>query len=350
MALSDADWNRLDRMRSEDRNHLDSVTEKLDSDSVRQWQHIAALRTDFEVHKEASKGAHEQPCQTAIKLVEKHVEESPAHNPKKTIAVMGTLLTIAGTIGGGVAWFVHWVTTARPHPIIIFLPLLLAAGCSGKNAVLEEDRVLLDMTKQIIELQSQEITKLEDEISQLQSMLTPAVIAKLLPIRDNLRHLNSQAAGNLAVFVDNWGAPGVAQLYSDEANAKAREAAKAAHSTTFWATLSAGILAGATAIIGLLRSPLARLVPGVGQFVAAFDPLLAGVEKFMATQKASGDAGAAVAVELASHLISEQQMAKVDKFVTKRLDKVKNKISDILPIINETSPDLKEETKILSPS
>lgn len=224
--------------------------------------------------------------------------------------------------------------------LLVLVPVLALAGggCSSKKLVLEEDLHLLDLTKQIVERQAGEIVKLEDALADAGNQISPFVLGKLLPIQGNLKHLNEQAAGNVAVFVSNWGAPGVAQLYSDEVNAKAREAAKTAHSVTFWGSIGTGVVGTALFIIGLARSPVARLIPGIGQMISACDPLLAGAEKFMATMKAKGCPE--VAEELAAHLISEQQTAGVDRFVTKRLDKIKVRIAPALDAIADMTKSL----------
>ncbi len=98
MALSDADWSRLDRMRREDRDHLDAVTQKLDADSVRQWKAISAIDKSLEVHKTESNGVHQQPCKTAEVLVGEHVEKR--HNMAKTLGALAAVATIIGALGG----------------------------------------------------------------------------------------------------------------------------------------------------------------------------------------------------------------------------------------------------------
>src|SRR5262245_30666814 len=105
MGLSPGDRDWLSSMRKEDREHLDSVTEKLDQDSVRQWKVINEIKTDLQVHKQESKGTHELPCTTAQTLVTEHVKDK--HNPAKTLGILAAIATIIGALGGLAFKIIH---------------------------------------------------------------------------------------------------------------------------------------------------------------------------------------------------------------------------------------------------
>lgn len=114
MALSENDWARLDRMRSEDRDHLDAVTEKLDADSVRQWKALTQLNTEFQVHKSESAGVHQQPCATAVAAMKDHTDKSMAHNPKVAIPFIASVAALAGTFGAWVLKLIHAKVEVKP--------------------------------------------------------------------------------------------------------------------------------------------------------------------------------------------------------------------------------------------
>lgn len=335
MALSNDDWARLDRMQEQNRDHLDSVTEKLDADSQRQWSAIAKLDKKLAVHEERSDSVHGQPCPTALALVGKHEDESPAHNPKKTIAILATLFSIAGAIGGGAAWLIHWLKALPAHVILVGAVLALAGGgCCGasNNTVYEEDRVLVDMNIQILKKQKAVLAALSNNPG--------GFVAEM-------EQLDRDAIANNEQLQKNWGAPDNRIDYTPAAAAAARDSSDKKHTTSagFWGAIGCGILGGATLIIGLARTPLVRLIPGIGQIIASFDPLLAGAEKFMASQKAKGAGG--VAAELAEAMAVEQKSAKVHRYISKRLGKVKKKIAPALDAIEDLTRQPDEETKIL---
>jgi hypothetical protein len=114
MALSGEDWNRLERMRKDEREHLDDVTERLSSDSVRNWQAIMKVDKELEVHKAESAGVHQQPCPTAAAFMKDHVDGSLAHNPKKAIPVVASLLGLASTVGAWLSKILHFKTEIKP--------------------------------------------------------------------------------------------------------------------------------------------------------------------------------------------------------------------------------------------
>jgi len=114
MALSDGDWNRLDRMRKEDRDHLDAATEKLDSDSLRQWKAIARLDKDLEVHKSQSETTHQQPCAAASLVMKEHIDKSLTHNPKALIPLVGALIGLASTAGAWLTKVLHVKSEVKP--------------------------------------------------------------------------------------------------------------------------------------------------------------------------------------------------------------------------------------------
>lgn len=114
MALSEGDWNRLDRMRSEDRAHLDAVTERLSEDSIRNWKAIQTLDKDLGVHKMESAGIHQQPCPTASALLSGHVKESLTHNPKVALPFIAGLIGLASTLGAWLAKILHVKSEVKP--------------------------------------------------------------------------------------------------------------------------------------------------------------------------------------------------------------------------------------------
>lgn len=114
MALSDNDWNRLDRMRAEDRDHLDAITTRLNDDSARQWQAIVKIDKELGVHRSESDAARQQPCQTAQALMGAHVKDSLTHNLKVAIPFLAGVIGLASTLGAWLVKVLHVKSEIKP--------------------------------------------------------------------------------------------------------------------------------------------------------------------------------------------------------------------------------------------
>lgn len=208
-------------------------------------------------------------------------------------------------------------------PMILVIALLVG-GCNSKSRVTEEDRVVLDHSVQIANLQ-------RAKIELIASILTndPAKAAALVKV---IEELNADALANAEQLQKNWGTPKEPVIYSREAAAEARKRSSESHSVTFWASVGAAILTGGAAALALARK-FGRFVPGFGPVFAALDSTITGIEEFMQKKKKEGDVD--VVAELRDMLKSAHEDANLRPFVDKALAKAQTKlgipVGEILP-------------------
>ncbi len=162
-------------------------------------------------------------------------------------------------------------------PAILAIAFVLMAGCSTKSRVTEEDRVVLDYSVQIGRLQRAHL-----EVMAAVYTADPARAAAALK---ELRELTDDAIANAEQLQKNWGAPKESTAYTPANADGARKASDKSHSAGFWSGLAAGALSVGLFLVGVARSPLAKMIPGVGTALNALDGFMAGAETWMQKMK-----------------------------------------------------------------
>lgn len=190
-------------------------------------------------------------------------------------------------------------------------------GCTAShNRVEEEDRQGIHVTGQILEAQDVELDRVEAALKEAPDLKTAAI----MPIVERMREKNSDAKALNAQLLANFHRPDQPQVYSHAEVQGLIKRMLDAHRVTFWASVGAALLAGGTTVIALARSPIAKMIPGIGTILTSLDGTMAGIETWMQKMKAGGQPD--VAEGLASVLEAAHQIPAVQKFIDKRLEKV----------------------------
>ncbi len=204
------------------------------------------------------------------------------------------------------------------------LVLMAVVGCTTKSKVTEEDRVVLDHSVQIAQIQGRKLELLAAVITNDPARAAAAV--------KDLEVLVADARANAEQLQKNWGPPKEPVPYTPENAELARKASDKSHSVGFWASLGGIFLAGGGIALGIARSPLARLIPGFGPVFSALDTTVTAVETFMQKNKAEGKVD--VVAQLRDTLQKAHEDANlrpyIDKFLAKAQDKLGVPVSEIL--------------------
>lgn len=197
-----------------------------------------------------------------------------------------------------------------------FVSLALGGCAPSRNRVEEEDRQGIDVTRQILDAQDAELDRIEVALKEAPDLKTSAI----MPIVERIREKNSDAKALTWQLISNFHGPEYPQVYSHAEVQGLIKRMLDAHRVTFWASVGAALLAGGTTVIALARSPLAKMIPGVGTILTSLDGTMAGIETWMQKMKDGGQPDTAAG--LASVLDAAHQIPAVQRFIDKRLEKV----------------------------
>jgi hypothetical protein len=204
--------------------------------------------------------------------------------------------------------------------VVLAWVLMIAcqAGCGTKSTVMEEDRQGIDVEEQIIEAQDAEFDRLEQALKD-----DPVAMTAAAPILARMREKNSDGKKITKQLLSNFGPPEKPIPYAHaEVEGLLARMAKS-HAVTFWASVGGALLTGMTLMLGLIRSPAARMIPGVGPIFAALDSTAAAIESYIAKKRAGGHVDDAA--ELQNVLQQAHKVDKVGAFMDRLTDKVKEK-------------------------
>ena len=208
----------------------------------------------------------------------------------------------------------------RSVRILAAIGLALGVGAIGcgpsHNTVEEADRQGIDVTRQILLAQDVELDRIESALKESPDLKTAAI----MPIVERMREKSADAKSLNAQLLANFHDPQQPQIYSHAEVQALVKRMLDSHTATFWASVGAAVLAGAGAVIGLARSPIAKMIPGIGTILTSLDGTMAAVETWMQKMKEGGQAD--VAQGLASVLDAAHQAPAVQRFIDKRLDKI----------------------------
>lgn len=202
-------------------------------------------------------------------------------------------------------------------------------GCGpSHNTVEEADRQGIDVERQILLAQDVELDRAEAALKESPDLKT---VGQIMPTIERMREKNSDAKALNAQLLSNFHAPQQPQIYSHAEVQSLIKRMLDAHTVTFWASVSGALLAGGLGVIGLARSPLAKMIPGIGTILTSMDSTLGAVETWMQKMKASGKPELGdVADGLQNVLAAAHEDAKVSPYVAKALAKVK--------LLDDTAP------------
>ena len=218
-------------------------------------------------------------------------------------------------------------TVIKPGGLACVIVFLLALnGCGpSHNTVEEADRQGIDVQRQILLAQDVELDRIEAALHEAPDLKT----ASVMPIVERMREKNLDAKALTAQLIANFHPPEQPQIYSHAEVQSLVKRMLDAHRVTFWASVGAAVLAGAGAVIGLARSPIAKMIPGIGTILTSLDGTMAAIETWMTKMKAGGQSD--VAAGLASVLEAAHQVPAVQKFMDKRLDLVQAGVISLQP-------------------
>lgn len=132
---------------------------------------------------------------------------------------------------------------------------------------------------------------------------------------------------NSAQLVKSHGPAENPLAYSKEASQKARDESGKSHEGFSWAAIGTAVLGIGTVLLGIAKSPWAKMIPGVGQFVGLAEMGVEGAERFMGKMKRDGKPE--IAKALADELARVQGTDNI--LVQKLIAKVKGKLEKVLP-------------------
>ena len=210
--------------------------------------------------------------------------------------------------------------------VLILALAVTGGGCDARNAVTEEDRAVLSMSRQAAEIQEASVGALVAFVRGA-AVPIPVTVEQLM---GTLTQVNADQRENLEVLEENWGPPKAPVTYSSAAAKAARDASRKSHSQVgFWAGLGAVILTGLGLGWKILRSPLVKAIPIVGTYAHVADALVEGAERWMAREKREGRPDAADG--LAEELARTQATRKLEGFVEPLLLAAKARLAKVLP-------------------
>jgi len=198
----------------------------------------------------------------------------------------------------------------------VALAVLSIAGCTTKNTVTEEDRQGVDVERQIAESQDAELDRLEAAVKE-----DPQVAAVAAPIVARMREKNNDSKQIANALQKNWGPPEKPVTYNHAETPGLIDRILKSHQVGFWAAVGGAFVSGALVLIGLARSPVAKMIPGIGTILTSLDSTFGAIEAWMKKMKEGGRPE--VAAGLASVLEAAHEDAKVSPYVAKVLSKVK---------------------------
>jgi hypothetical protein len=197
--------------------------------------------------------------------------------------------------------------------LALVLATIFQTGCVTGSTVTEEDRQGVDVERQILDEQDAELDRLEAAVKE-----DPKTMAVAAPIVLRMREKNDDARKITKALVKNWGAPEKPRPYSHTEVDGLISSILKSHTTQ----LGAAFLAGLLFVLGVAKSPAARMLPVVGPILTALESTVGAAEAYIAKKIAGGKVDDAA--ELQGVL---QQAHKVDK-VGALMDRVTTKVKE----------------------
>lgn len=203
-------------------------------------------------------------------------------------------------------------------------------GCGPSyNRVEEADREGIDVQRQILLAQDVELDRIEESVGDGKDPIPPLQAMAIKAAVAGMREKNRDAKEITAQLLTNFRPPQQPTVYSHAEVQSLLKRMHEAHQATFWASIGAALLAGGTFVIGLARSPLAKMLPGVGTILTSLDGTMAAIETWMTKMKESGKPE--IAAGLASVLEEAHKVPAVKSFIAKRLDLVQAEVPRVMP-------------------
>ena len=212
--------------------------------------------------------------------------------------------------------------------MVAVLALVSVGGCGpSHNSVEEADRQGLDVQRQILLSQDVELDRIETAVNE--EPIDPLRALAIKAAVSGMREKNRDAKDINAQLLTNFRPPQQPTVYSHAEVQSLLKRMHDSHQTTFWASVGAALVAGGTFVIGLARSPLAKMIPGVGTILTSLDGTMAAIETWMTKMKESGKPE--IAAGLASVLQEAHKVPAVQRFIEKRLDLVQAEAPRVMP-------------------
>ncbi len=205
--------------------------------------------------------------------------------------------------------------------------IALWAGCGpSHNTVEEADRQGIDTARQVLLAQDVELDRIEAAVD---DKTPPLQKLTILAAVNGMREKNRDAKAIVDQLQTNFHPPQQPQAYTHAEVQSLLKRMHDAHEATFWAGVGSALLAGAGIVIAAARSPIAKMIPGIGTILTSLDGTMAAVETWMQKMKESGKPE--VAEGLAGVLEAAHQDPRIGAYIDKKLGKIKAEVPSVTP-------------------